>query len=150
MAARSRAELELEFAEEELEALESGPRPARAGARDRIPSLDEPTPGQLRRHAPPSSPSIEPRFLGSLTIRLGGLLVFATALMMFLDVPLQGEASPPCGIVSFELAGTPHRALRILLEWKSSRRAWHRASSSNRDFVYLVIYAMFFASLALL
>ena len=58
---------------------------------------------------------VEPPLLGSLTIRFGALLVFATALMMFVDVPLEGESSPH-GIVSFELAGTPQQALRILLE----------------------------------
>ena len=92
--------------------------------------------------------SLEPRLLGSLTIRLGGLLVFATALMMFLDVPLQGESSP-WGIVSFELAGTPHRALRILLEWKSRGAIGHAKLIQIADFVYLALYAMFFAALAL-
>lgn len=91
--------------------------------------------------------SIEPRLLGSLTIRLGALVVFATALMMFLDVPLQGESSP-WGIVSFELSGTPHRALRILLEWKSRNAMGYAKLSLIVDFVYLMIYSMFFASLA--
>jgi hypothetical protein len=91
---------------------------------------------------------IEPRLLGSLTIRFAGLLVFATALMMFLDVPLQGEASPH-GIVSFELAGTPHQALRILLEWKSRDALAYARLSLLVDFVYLFVYALFFSSLAL-
>ncbi len=91
--------------------------------------------------------SIEPRLLGSLTVRLGGLLVFATALMMFVDVPLQGESSPS-GIVSFELAGTPHRALQILLEWKSRGAMGNAKLSLIVDFVYLMIYGLFFASLA--
>ena len=91
--------------------------------------------------------SIEPRLLGSLTIRLGGLLVFATALMMFVDVPLQGESSPQ-GIISFELAGTPYRALQILLEWRSRSAIGHAKLSLIIDFVYLLIYALFFSSLA--
>jgi hypothetical protein len=91
---------------------------------------------------------IEPRLLGSLTIRFGGLLVFATALMMFVDVPLQSEASPN-GIVSFELAGTPHQALRMLLEWKSRDALGYARLSLIVDFVYLLIYALFFSSLAL-
>jgi hypothetical protein len=92
--------------------------------------------------------SIEPRVLGSLTIRLGGLLVFATGLMIFVDVPLHGDSSP-WGIVSFELAGTPQRALRILLEWKSQGAMGYAKLIQIADFVYLIIYAMFFASLAL-
>lgn len=91
---------------------------------------------------------IEPRLLGSLTIRLGALLVFATALMMFVDVPLQGESSPH-GIVSFELAGTPHQALRILLEWKSRDALGVARLSLIVDFIYLIIYSLFFAALAL-
>jgi len=92
--------------------------------------------------------AIEPRLLGSVTLRLGGLLVFATALMMFVDVALQNEASP-WGIVSFELAGTPYQALRILLEWKTSNALGHAKLSLITDFVYLIIYGSFFASLAL-
>ena len=91
---------------------------------------------------------IEPRLLGSLTIRFGALLVFATALMMLVDVPLQGESSPR-GIVSFELAGTPQRALRILLEWKSRNALGSARLSLLVDFVYLGIYGLFFSSLAL-
>lgn len=91
---------------------------------------------------------IEPGFLGSLTIRLGALLVFATALMMFVDVPLQGDASPN-GIISFELAGTPYQALRILLEWKSRDALGSARLSLIVDFVFLLIYATFFSALAL-
>lgn len=91
---------------------------------------------------------IEPRFLGSLTLRLGGLLAFATALMMFVDVPLQGDASPR-GIISFELAGTPQQALRILLDWKSRNALGYAKLSLLVDFVYLLIYSTFFAALAL-
>lgn len=91
---------------------------------------------------------IEPPLLGSLTIRLGALAVFATALMMFVDVPLQGEASPH-GIVSFELAGTPHQALRILLEWKSRNALGYANLSLIADFIYLIIYSLFFSALAL-
>jgi hypothetical protein len=91
---------------------------------------------------------IEPPLLGSLTIRLGALLVFGTALMMFVDLPLQGESSPH-GIVSFELAGTPHQALRILLEWRSRNALGYARLSLIVDFVYLLIYALFFSSLAL-
>ena len=92
--------------------------------------------------------TIEPGLLRSLTIRLGGLLVFATALLMFVDVPLQGHSSP-WGIVSFELAATPHEALRILLEWKSRGALGYAKLSLAIDFVYLSIYALFFSSLAL-
>lgn len=91
---------------------------------------------------------IEPRLLGSLTIRFGALLVFSTALMMFIDVPLQGDSSPH-GVVSFELAGTPHQALRILLEWKSRDALGYGRLSLIVDFIYLLIYALFFSSLAL-
>lgn len=90
---------------------------------------------------------IEPSLLGSLTIRLGALLVFATALMLFVDVPLQGGSSPH-GIISFELAGTPHQALRILLEWKSRDVLGHARLSLIVDFAYLLVYSLFFASLA--
>ena len=92
--------------------------------------------------------NVEDRFLGPLTIRLGGLLLFATALMMLVDVPLQGESSP-FGIVSFELAGTPHQALRILLEWRSRSVIGVGRLSLVVDFVYLAIYALFFGALAL-
>lgn len=91
--------------------------------------------------------SLDPRVLRSFTIRLGGLLVFATALMMFVDLPLQGQSSP-WGIVSFELAATPLRALRMLLEWKSRGAMAYAKLSLIVDFVYLVIYSLFFASLA--
>jgi len=67
---------------------------------------------------------------------------------MFLDVPLRGESSP-WGIVSFELAGTPHRALQILLEWKSRGVIEYAKLIQIADFLYLIIYAMFFAALAL-
>jgi hypothetical protein len=92
--------------------------------------------------------SLEPRLLGSLTFRLGGLLVFGTALIIFLDVPLRAESSP-WGIVSFELAGTPHRALQILLEWKSRGVIGYAKLIQIADFVYLILYGMFFAALAL-
>ena len=91
--------------------------------------------------------ALEPRFLGLLTIRLGALFVFASALMMLVDVPLEGEASP-FGIVSFELAGVPQQALRILLEWKSRDALGHARLSLLVDFVYLLIYGLFFACLA--
>ncbi len=83
-----------------------------------------------------------------MTIRLGFLLALATGLMMLVDVPLQGEASPQ-GIVSFELAGAPRQALRILLDWKSRNALGYATLSLVVDFVYLVIYGLFFASLAL-
>lgn len=91
---------------------------------------------------------IEPALLGSLTLRLGGLLVFSTALMMFVDVPLQSDTTPN-GIVSFELAGTPSRALGILLDWKSRNALGYARLSLIIDFVYLVVYALFFSALAL-
>lgn len=75
------------------------------------------------------------------------MLVFATALMLFVDVPLQGGSSPH-GIISFELAGTPHQALRILLEWKSRDVLGHARLSLIVDFAYLLVYSLFFASLA--
>jgi hypothetical protein len=91
---------------------------------------------------------IDAGLLRSLTIRLGGLLVFSTALLMFVDVPLQGESSP-WGIVSLELAATPTQALRILLEWKSQGALGYAKLSLTIDFVYLLVYALFFSSLAL-
>ncbi|MDH3727797.1 MAG: hypothetical protein OER77_09730 [Myxococcales bacterium] len=91
--------------------------------------------------------SLEPRFLGALTLRFGALLVFSTALMAFVDVPLQGDATP-WGIVSFELAGTPHRALAILLEWQSKSALGYAKLSLIIDFVYLLIYGVFFSMLA--
>jgi hypothetical protein len=92
--------------------------------------------------------SLEPRFLGVLTLRFAALLIFSTALMAFVDVPLQGEAAP-WGIVSFELAGTPHRALVILLEWQNKSVLGHAKLSLIIDFVYLLIYGMFFSMLAI-
>ncbi len=91
--------------------------------------------------------SLEPRFLGALTLRFGALLVFSTALMAFVDVPLQGEAAP-WGIISFELAGSPNRALAILLEWQSKSALGHAKLSLIIDFVYLLIYGLFFSMLA--
>jgi hypothetical protein len=85
--------------------------------------------------------------LGALTLRFGALLLFSTALMVFVDLPLQGEAAP-WGIVSFEVAGTPHRALAILLEWKSKSALGHAKLSLIIDFVYLLIYGLFFSMLA--
>lgn len=92
--------------------------------------------------------SLEPRFLGALTLRFGALLVFSTALMAFVDVPLQGDAAP-WGIVSFELAGTPQRALAILLEWRSKSALGHAKLSLIIDFVYLLVYGVFFSMLAI-
>jgi hypothetical protein len=92
--------------------------------------------------------NVETRVLGPLTLRLAGLFVFATALMLLVDVPLEGEASPH-GIVSFELAGTPHQALRILLEWRSRNALGHARLSLIVDFVYIVMYALFFSALAI-
>jgi hypothetical protein len=92
--------------------------------------------------------TIEPRLLRPLTIRLGALLVFATALMTLVNVPLEGESSP-WGIVSFQLAGTPYRALGILLEWRVEGALGYAKLSLLVDFVYLVIYGLFFASLVM-
>jgi hypothetical protein len=86
--------------------------------------------------------------LGALTMRFAALLVFSTALMAFVDVPLQGEAAP-WGIVSFELAGAPQQALAILLEWKSKSALGHAKLSLIIDFVYLLIYGGFFSMLAI-
>ena len=86
--------------------------------------------------------------MGSITIRLAGLLAFATALMMLVDVPLQ-SASAPHGIVSFELASTPRQALRIMLEWRLRDALGYAKLSLVVDFLYLLIYGLFFASLAI-
>jgi len=91
--------------------------------------------------------SLEPRLLGALTLRLLILLVFSTALVYFVDVPLRGESSPS-GIVSFELAWSPEEALRILLEWKSRGVLGYAKLIQVVDFVYLLIYGLFFAMLA--
>jgi hypothetical protein len=85
--------------------------------------------------------------LGVVAVRLGILLVFTSALMRLLDVPLQGEAAP-LGIVSFELAGTPYRALAILLEWDAKEALGHARLSLIVDFAYLLVYGLFFATLA--
>jgi len=91
--------------------------------------------------------SLEPRLVGALTLRLAALLVFSTALMMFIDVPLQGEAAP-FGIVSFELAATPRRALAILVEWRTRAVLGYAKLSLGVDFLYLLVYGGFFATLA--
>ncbi len=91
--------------------------------------------------------SIQPGLLGALTLRLFVLLVFSTALILFVDVPLRGESSP-FGIVSFELAGTPQQALRIMLEWKSRGALGYAKLLQIVDFVYLLIYGLFFSGLA--
>ena len=75
------------------------------------------------------------------------LLVLSTALMAFIDLPLQTE-SAPWGIVSLELAWSPFRALRILLEWQRAGALGHAKLIQIADFVYLLIYGMFFATLA--
>ncbi len=92
--------------------------------------------------------SIEPPLLGALLLRLGVLLVFSTALIAFLNVPLETEAAP-LGIVSFELAGTPYTALAILLEWQSKSVVGHATLLQLVDFLYLLIYGAFFSMLAL-
>lgn len=92
--------------------------------------------------------SLEPRLLGTLTLRFAALVALSTALMAFLDVPLQGEAAP-WGIVSFELAGTPQRALAILLEWRSKSALGHAKLSLIADFFYLLFYGTFFSLLAI-
>lgn len=91
--------------------------------------------------------SIPRGLLGALTLRLLVLLVFSTALLNFVDVPLRGEASP-LGIVSFELAWTPHQALRIMLAWKSRGVLGYAKLIQAVDFVYLLIYGLFLALLA--
>lgn len=80
-------------------------------------------------------------------MRLGMLLLFTSALMALLDLPLQGEAAP-WGIVSFELAATPYQALRILLEWDTKEALGHARLSLLVDFAYLLVYGLFFATLA--
>ena len=50
--------------------------------------------------------------------------------------------------MSFELAGAPQQALRILLDWKSRQALGYANLSLIVDFVYLLIYGLFFASLA--
>ncbi len=110
----------------------------------------------IRSRPPPQRPtpdvnhplrSIPSGLLGALTLRLLVLLVFSTALISFVDVPLRGEASP-LGIVSFELAWTPHRALAIMLEWQSRGALGYAKLIQAVDFVYLLIYGLFFAFLA--
>ena len=85
--------------------------------------------------------------LGNVLPRLTALLLVSGALMALLDTPLRGEASP-WGIVSFELAGTPYDALRILLAWEQADAIGHAKLIQWADFVYLIIYGSFFATLA--
>ena len=74
--------------------------------------------------------------------------MFSTALLMFVDVPLQSDTAPN-GIISFELAGSPTRTLAILLDWKSRSALGYARLSLVIDFIYLLIYGLFFSSLAL-
>lgn len=92
--------------------------------------------------------SLDTRLLGVLTLRFAALLILSTALMAFVDIPLQGVAAP-WGIVSFELAGTPQRALAILLQWQQAAALGHAKLSLIVDFAYLAIYGTFFSMLAI-
>ncbi|MEM7435263.1 MAG: hypothetical protein AAF436_08945 [Myxococcota bacterium] len=92
--------------------------------------------------------SLSPALLRAVTIRFGMLFVFCTALIALLDVPLRGEFAP-WGIVSFELARTPMRALSILLQWQSDSALGHATLILVVDFVYLVVYGGFLGTLAL-
>ncbi|MEM7136989.1 MAG: hypothetical protein AAF500_10445 [Myxococcota bacterium] len=92
--------------------------------------------------------SLSPALLRVLTIRFGMLFAFCTALMALLGVPLEGELTP-WGIVSFQLARTPMRALAILLQWQADSALGHAKLGLLVDFLYLVVYSGFFVTLAL-
>ncbi|MEM9728338.1 MAG: hypothetical protein AAF997_07120 [Myxococcota bacterium] len=92
--------------------------------------------------------SLSTRLLGALTLRATVLAVFATALVAFLDVPLEGPAAP-YGIVSFELAGTPNRALAMLVEWRTNQAIGHAKLILIVDYLYMLIYGGFFVLLSL-
>lgn len=92
--------------------------------------------------------SLSTPLLGALTLRLAILFVFGTALMAFVDVPLQGPHSP-YGIVSFELAGSPNRALAILVQWQTHDALGHAKLSLVVDYLYMLIYGGFFVMLSL-
>lgn len=92
--------------------------------------------------------TLSTRLLGALTLRLTILFVFGTALMAFVDVPLQGPAAP-YGIVSFELAGSPTRALAILVQWQTDNALGHATLSLVVDYLYMLIYGGFFVMLSL-
>ncbi len=67
------------------------------------------------------------------------------AIMVRLDRPLR-TAEAPRGIVSFELAGSPETARRILTSWGPTGRR-HAAASLWVDYAFLVIYAWVLSSL---
>jgi hypothetical protein len=73
--------------------------------------------------------------------------VFSVALLTFVGVPLEGEAAP-LGLLSFKMAGTPHRALAILLEWDSKAALGHAKIYLVVDSVFAVILGFFIATVA--
>ena len=92
--------------------------------------------------------SMNPRLLRAVTLRLGMLFILSSALIGFLDVPLRGAAAP-YGIVSFELAGSPTRALAILMQWRNTDALGHAKLIMVADYVYMLIYGGFFMMLSL-
>jgi hypothetical protein len=68
---------------------------------------------------------------------LAVILIFS--IFRFLDMPLQTEAAPS-GIVSFELAGTPEKAGKIMASWDTHANLY-AAFGLGFDFLFMMIYA---------
>jgi len=60
-------------------------------------------------------------------------------LMARVGAPLETSAAP-YGIISFELAGTPASAEKILASWDENARL-HAAFSLGLDYLYMVVYS---------
>lgn len=76
------------------------------------------------------------------------LTLILFAVFRVLDQPLRTDAAPN-GIVSFELAGTPHQAERMIASW-SSRARLNAAFGLGIDYLFMPIYALALASGTLL
>jgi hypothetical protein len=74
---------------------------------------------------------------GLITLLILVLTIFF--IFRLLDVPLQTEAAPN-GIISFELAGTPEKANRILSSWDSHANLF-AAFGLGFDYLFMLVYA---------
>ncbi len=82
-----------------------------------------------------------------LTVLVAAAMVAAVllAIMVRLDRPLRTKAAP-LGIVSFELAGSPEAARRIITSWGPAGR--HSAALSLWvDYAFLISYALVLSAL---
>lgn len=87
--------------------------------------------------------ALQPLTRRRLLMRTGAIFVALTIAMTRMGAPLKTETSP-LGIVSFELAGTPERAQRLLGEWSPAQKEI-AAKNIRLDYTYIVVYALAFS-----